>query len=296
MTMTTAIATICDANYFDRAALLAQSARQFAPECEFVLVDVTVPYDGIQQDHALLEGMSVVPVRDLIRASTGTQVDGRTVVERATAVKAQVLSHLSSSHEAVVYLDPDTHLYGPIEGILEKLRFDPVVVTPHLLAPGKISESARVAEFDCLRFGTFNLGFLGLRGSKEAREFLRWLDERTVRWATESTTSGLFTDQKWLDLALAVFPFIGILRDPGYNVANWNLHERDVELKDYKLMVNKEWPLILFHFSKADSIGLEASMKSEGFNSTIASLWRDYLSRLKGMRGSLQVSSRTVTE
>ncbi|HTM18354.1 MAG TPA: hypothetical protein VL135_15690, partial [Terracidiphilus sp.] len=60
---------------------------------------------------------------------------------------------------------------------------------------------------------------------------------------------GLAVDQKWVDLAPALFPGLKILRDPGLNVAYWNLHERVISKRDERWFVNDEVPLRFFHYS-----------------------------------------------
>ena len=58
----------------------------------------------------------------------------------------------------------------------------------------------------------------------------------------------LFNDQKWIDLVPGYFDGVRILRDPGYNVAYWNLQSRQVELNEGEVTANGR-PLKFFHFS-----------------------------------------------
>ncbi len=53
-----------------------------------------------------------------------------------------------------------------------------------------------------------------------------------------------------MDMVPGMFAGVRILREPGYNVAYWNLHERAVACTD-PLTVNGE-PLHFFHFSGFD--------------------------------------------
>ena len=39
----------------------------------------------------------------------------------------------------------------------------------------------------------------------------------------------MFTDQRWIDFVPSLFDHF-ILKDPTYNVAYWNLHERDADV------------------------------------------------------------------
>ena len=39
----------------------------------------------------------------------------------------------------------------------------------------------------------------------------------------EEAAFGVYTDQRWCDLVPALFDGVKVLRDPGLNVASWNL-------------------------------------------------------------------------
>ena len=61
--------------------------------------------------------------------------------------------------------------------------------------------------------------------------------------------AGLGVDQKWIDLAPAFFNGVHILKDPGLNVAFWNLHERRLSKSQAGWFVNDVSPLGFVHFS-----------------------------------------------
>jgi hypothetical protein len=104
-------------------------------------------------------------------------------------------------------------------------------------------------ERDFLRSGVFNLGFIGVSNRQAARAFLDWWEERCLNEGLSEQRAGLFVDQKWINLALCLFPSIDIVRDPGCNVAYWNLHERELSVSDGRFMVNGSYELKFFHFS-----------------------------------------------
>ena len=87
-------------------------------------------------------------------------------------------------------------------------------------------------------------------GSPPARRSTRCSDWWAERLATDCLVAperGYFVDQRWMDFAPGLIPSLPVLRDPGYNVAYWNLPSRDVSATA-KYTVNG-WPLRFFHFS-----------------------------------------------
>lgn len=74
-----------------------------------------------------------------------------------------------------------------------------------------------------------------------------------MNYCFDDQENGLFVDQKWGDLILGLFDFVKIIRDPGYNVATWNLTTRKITgNEDSDWFVNDK-PLKFFHFSAYDS-------------------------------------------
>ena len=72
---------------------------------------------------------------------------------------------------------------------------------------------------------------------------------------------GLFTDQRWADLAPAIFSGVRVLRQPNLNVASWNLFGRTISQQSPsragaapKFRVN-DLPLITYHFSGTGPTG-----------------------------------------
>jgi hypothetical protein len=58
----------------------------------------------------------------------------------------------------------------------------------------------------------------------------------------------MFVDQKWMDFAPSLCPDVCVLREKTFNVAYWNLHERQVQFVAEKPFIAGA-PLVFFHFS-----------------------------------------------
>ena len=96
--------------------------------------------------------------------------------------------------------------------------------------------------------GIYNLGYVGVAPAREA--FLDWWSSRLRRDAITDPGNHIFTDQRWIDLAIPLFqPHIET--SPAYNVAYWNIDQRPVTRVDGKYFVDDE-PLRFFHFSGYD--------------------------------------------
>jgi hypothetical protein len=106
----------------------------------------------------------------------------------------------------------------------------------------------------------YNLGFIGV--SAPARPCLDWWAERLRRDCIMAPEDGLFVDQRFIDFLPAFFtPYI--VRDPSYNVAYWNLHERGVTWTGTRYEVANQ-PLRFFHFSGFNPLTPDVLSKHQG--------------------------------
>jgi glycosyltransferase involved in cell wall biosynthesis len=113
-----------------------------------------------------------------------------------------------------------------------------------------------------MRAGAYNLGFLALGSLSASDAFIKWWERKLEHGAASDTERGLFTDQKWVDLAPGMFGGFAILRDPGYNVAYWNFAQRPVRRKDNVWFAGPQ-PLRFFHFSGFDPLNPEPFSKHQ---------------------------------
>jgi glycosyltransferase involved in cell wall biosynthesis/SAM-dependent methyltransferase len=167
------------------------------------------------------------------------------VTELATAVKPLLLrTLLDEGAGEVIFLDPDICLYAPLDEVIPLVRQHGIVLTPHATQPFP-RDGRQIDGRFVLGAGVYNLGFIAV--SDAARPFLEWWGEATRREALIDFSRMMFTDQRWVDYAPSFFePYL--LKDPGYNVAYWNLHERTVTQADGQYLANGV-PLRFFHFS-----------------------------------------------
>lgn len=170
-----------------------------------------------------------------------------TVLEMNTGLKPFAMEYLmNKGYEKVMYIDPDIYFYQPIDKILSQLDKNDILLTPHMLKA--YDDEKQPSELAIMMAGTYNLGFLAIRNNLNTLNMVRWWQERLYKFGFSDIKNGMFTDQKWMDLTPSLYDNVNIFKDPGHNVAYWNMHEREIENKDGIWFVNEE-PLVFFHFS-----------------------------------------------
>lgn len=243
-----AACTIIAKNYLPMARVLADSWNRFHPGCPlFVLL-----LDSAQGFfNPAAEAFETIPVSELHITNLPGFLFKYTVLEASTAVKPYLMGYLFRRYamDKLLYLDPDILILNSLDGLRNSLEEANVLLTPHLLSPLP-ADGRKQDDHDILQAGTYNLGFLGLRNGLESTQLLRWWSDKLYHQCIVSFENNLFVDQRWMDLTPGLFDGVQVLREPGYNVAYWNLHERAVSLKN-GVQVNG-LPLHFFHFSGFD--------------------------------------------
>lgn len=278
--MKTGYFTICSRNYMAYALTLRDSLLRVAPDQPFTifLVDAALTDD-------VPGGVEIITVFDLPIPGVQDMAWRYSVIEFNTAVKPFCFDYLfdQRGYDAVVYLDPDIRLFAPLSCVTEALESGAsCVLTPHITAP--LKDDATPSDIDLMRSGTFNLGFAAFANVAEARDFLRWWGGKLRSHCHVDLQDGLFVDQRFVDFAPSFIERLTVLRDPGYNVAYWNLANRPVR-KEASGWTAGGHPLVFFHFSgvSPDAPGVFSKHQSRFDMTNIgdaAELVRDYLASL----------------
>jgi hypothetical protein len=248
-----AIVTVATTSYLHWAAALAESAAAACPDAERALLWVDAPV-GFEFENAA-RGLGygrVMLAQDLIAAEALAGMKARySAPELCFALKPLLLRKmLDLGFAATIYFDADVFIYWELGAIFETLASNSIALTPHITEP--LPDDDRLPrDFTILRAGAFNLGFIGVRATPEARRFLDWWAARESRYGYVDPLHGWGGDQKWCDMVPALFDGVAVLKNPGHNVAYWNLPSRPLSQVHGRWFAGGE-PLVFFHFSGFD--------------------------------------------
>lgn len=283
MDMNNSIATltICAKNYFAKAKVLQQTYLEFHPDHSFYIVIMDRKDDDFAKRHAdyNLIWVEELGIKDLYKHAFTYDV-----IEFSTNVKPTALRFLLEKYNKVLYIDPDMQVFDYLAPVFDALDNHAITITPHSLSP--ILDGKHPNDIDFLKFGAYNLGFIGVSSCDEAFSFLDWWSSRCLKFGFYEPQLGLAVDQKWIDLVPSYFPTTKIMRELGLNLSFWNLHERFLIKKEGHWFVNDFSPLYFIHFSsfdteKPDAIASKQNRFLPGDRVDILELYQEYAERLK---------------
>lgn len=244
-----AACTIVSPNYLAYARTVSASYLKQHPEHRFFILIVA---DLSLEERKAFEGEEFTPVMLMEIGLADVRGEGMKydILELNTNVKPTFMKYLIQTFdlERLIYLDPDIFVYSPLTPVFEVLDGGAsTILTPHMTTP--VDDDKLPGEQEMLYNGTYNLGFVAVRRCEESWRLLSWWERRCLALGFSEGRTGLFVDQKWMNLAPGMFDQVKILRHPGCNMAYWNLHERTLLEAAENYVVNGSVPLCFFHFS-----------------------------------------------
>lgn len=247
--------SIC-ANYLHKARTLAQSVKENIPDAKFI---VCLVEREIKSNYTNQYFDEVILAKDAWEGNFERFIFKHSIVEASTSVKGQFFAYLYKKYPdetEFIYLDPDCYVYSDFVELRVLLNEKPIILCPHLLQPGNID-----MELSSTAHGVYNLGFLAVNRSEEAQRFIDWWKERLYLYCYDDILNGVFTDQKWIDLAPCFFD-VHVLKHRGYDFATWSLLDCGLVEKNGKYFVKGD-ELRFIHFS--------------GYGKTIEKCMKDWL-------------------
>jgi hypothetical protein len=240
--------TICSNNYLAHAKTLGDSFLEFHPNWKFI-VGLVDEFDS-SFDYSPFANFEIVKVADIDVPDFENIVEKYNIIELNTAVKPTFIKYIFINYNAekLIYLDPDILVTSYFEEVITILDTKDIVITPHICSP--IDDAFAPTDYHTLRGGVYNLGFIALARYDKIKDFIKWWDERVLKYGYCNLSKNMFYDQLWINYVPAMWDNYYIMKYLGYNMANWNLHERILtNIEKEFFCINQQYPLRFFHFS-----------------------------------------------
>jgi len=252
--------TIVAKNYFGFAKALYVSVKKQNPEVNFYVL-ISDEFD--KSEDFINEEFTVLQAKDIGIPDFNELAFKYNITEHSTAIKPYFFTYLfNKGYEKVIYFDPDIYVYSNLDQIFDELDSHDIILTPHMVTAENLS-TANAPETLTLFAGIYNLGFTAIKNTLIGREIATWWSARLAKYCFVDKFDALHVDQKWMDFVPALFGnSVLIMRDLGWNIAYWNIHERKVITKGENVtIVNrlKETEgdnLVFIHFSGFNPIDI----------------------------------------
>ncbi len=156
-----------------------------------------------------------------------------------------LIEHMAADAGSALFLDADTLVVGDLEPLFDSVQRHALTLVPHRLAPPATDGVARDLVLNLA--GIFNGGVVGIRHRPHRPTSSAGGRRASISSACTPSTVAFTTTSGWLDLALGFVEDLHIHRDPGVNVAHWNLPERPIRIRDGAITAAGEPQVV--HFS-----------------------------------------------
>ena len=267
------LALIATRNFMPFARLTAHSFRAVHPEFHAFLLLV----DGDEGDAAMFPEGHVVLLDDLDVADIGWHVAKFTAAELSNALKPAFLRYLAGCADTIIYSDCDIAFFSQLTEMLDAVATHDLVLIPHMLTPPPRPEQfgMRPTRADTFNAGLINAGCFAIRPAR-CEQFITLWEQMNFAPGAFFEGAGYQTDQQHLNWALVAMRGVYIVRDSRYNVAYWNLHERNLRVGagpdralqggETRFQVDQR-PLGFFHFSGYDVFDRLRTSRHDGRHS-----------------------------
>jgi hypothetical protein len=166
----------------------------------------------------------------------------RKIEEYCWTLKPVFLTHILEQNEfidRITYLDADLYFHNNPELMFEGSENCSVLLSEH-----DFNENIKNIEESV---GKFNAGLISFKNNVSGRLSMQWWKEQCLNWCLNTTITGQFGDQKYLNDMIKLFEEVCSIDVPGVNIAPWNDEKYKYKVVDDKLFIDDN-PLILYHY------------------------------------------------
>lgn len=241
--------TYFDHNYLSRGLALYRSLQRSAPKFRLWVLCLS---DEAHNVLATLNLPDIVAVRlsdfeAADRELAATRATRSIVEYYFTCTPAWMLYVLDREPDTdwVTYLDGDLYFFQSPEAVFDELRDASIAIIPHRYAPNLEKRRS---------FGTYNVGWVGMRNDSDGRKVVGWWRERCIEWCYDHVDDGRYADQGYLDSFAGLSSRVVSIENIGANLAPWNIANYPIAFDGGRVVVDRT-PLVFFHFQGLRSTG-----------------------------------------
>ncbi|XWW46462.1 hypothetical protein JYG30_03085 [Fibrella sp. USSR17] len=254
------ILTVCTSDQYGHAMLLVESLKKQHPDQLILVGQIGTA------THTAPSGVTELAISDIgLSSAQLAELSARyTATEFRAALKPSLIKAAFKRYpdeQVLLYIDPTAYVYQPLTLILSQLEQHTILLNPHWLAAP--TDDRLPDEKHLQNVGLFSSGFIGFRRCPETDRMLDWWESRCLDHAAINFCIGSCLDQLWLMHVPTLFDGVGILKNPGVQVALWNLPQRTLtETPDGWQVTGQGGPNVASPLLTADFLGL--SKQNEG--------------------------------
>lgn len=147
--------------------------------------------------------------------------------------------------DTAIFVDGDTYSYSDYSELQNLTENHSLVVIPHITKP--LPDDNKYPQNRVISLsGNYNTGVWS--ASQRGLDFIRWWKNQTSLFPITRPDLGLVNEQGWLRFAGDFDDNVKIFRHPGYNVAYWNIKQRNLSKINNEYWIDNK-KLIIMHFS-----------------------------------------------
>jgi hypothetical protein len=251
--------SVCSTSYLWQAEALAQSFLKYNPDYRFIVCVVDRPIEQVKQYQFSFD---LIWIQDLQIPELPLLIEYYNVFSLLMAAKGIAADILLNRYqpEQLIYLDTDILVFHPFDWLEQQMAVHDIFITPHCHIPPPYQTPLTEVKTSLLPknpyedrvfllTGLYNAGFVAIKNTEQGRKFAAWWSKNLKNQCFPSHYIGLFFDQIWLNLVPIYFDKTCVVRNLGYNVGCWSLHERKITEKNGEYYVNETYPLVCFHYT-----------------------------------------------
>lgn len=193
-------------------------------------------------NQARLENAVLITLEEIESESLKSLKSERNISEYCWTLKPVLLSYVFEHFEHIdwiTYLDADMYFFSSPQNIFSDSDNCSVLLSEH--------DSNEQIKFVEEAVGRFNAGLISFKNNLNGRECLHWWKKQCIKWCYNTTVTGQFGDQKYLQDIFVLFKNVCPITEPGVNIAPWNDAKYNMNVREGTLYIDDS-PLVLYHY------------------------------------------------